>query len=51
MPEKRPNPTTIRLPQRAIDLITAIRVKTGFTFTQVILTAIEDYARKLGIKQ
>lgn len=46
----KPNPTTIRLPQRSIDLAAAIKEKTGFTFTQIIINALEAYARKLGIK-
>jgi uncharacterized protein (DUF1778 family) len=49
MPNKKPNPTTIRAPQRTRDLLTAIRALTGMTATQVVINAIELYAAKVGI--
>lgn len=47
---KHPNPTTIRPPERTRALLAAIKAKTGFTVSQIIVNAVEEYARKLGIK-
>lgn len=40
----------IRIPDRTRALLLGIRKETGMTFTQIIILAIEEYARKRGIK-
>ena len=48
--KKRPHPTTVRLPEQARLLLVAIQEKTGQPQSQIIIQAIIEYARKLGIK-
>jgi hypothetical protein len=42
-------PMYIRAPQRTRDLIEAIRAKTGFTLTQIIIEAVQCLADKYRI--
>lgn len=50
MEERKPNPVTIRVPGRTRALIAALRAKTGMTFTQTIIQAVECLAEKYNVK-
>jgi predicted DNA-binding protein len=49
MTEKRPNPTTVRLPKPTQALLDALCAKLGIPASQVIIRAIEAYAKREGI--